>query len=190
MTGAVRLEASVRLTNSHLRLDYQVINDSDRGIYAFVLATDAARKTYPHQAYTCLSADRKSLQLLLGETPPPGEISLSYRASPFAAFIESHSRLEDYLDLQLPIHEWHAYDPSNYADGAEEVNVSQLHFELTYLYDEQIFFVDETGEEGFVQVGGFPERKLLFSHRLDEPVRVLARPDDFSRFPLVTAKSN
>jgi len=184
LTDSVRLEASVTLNKSCLRLDYRIINDSDSGIYAYVLATDGSRKAYPHQAYACLSQDQKSLQLLLGETPPPGEISLNFRALPFAVHVKGHASHENYLSLQLPVQEWHAYDIPDDPDGAEEVKVGQLHFEVTYLDEDHIFFVDKTGEEGHVQVAGYPVEKLLFSHRLVHPVRVLARPTDFDRFSL------
>lgn len=184
MTGSVRLEASVVINKSRLRLDYQIFNDSDSAIYAFVLATDGAREAYPHQAYTCLSENRKSLQLLLGATPAPTEISLSFQALPFAVCIQSRARYENYLELNLPIREWHAYDPSDYQDRAEDVSVGHLDFEVTYVDEEHIFFADESGEKGYLQVDGYPIDKLLFSHTLDQPIRVLARPKDFSRFTL------
>ena len=184
MTGSVRLEASVVIEESRLRLDYQIINDSDRAIYAFVLATDGARKTYPHQAYTCLSEDRKTLQLLLGATPEPTGISLNFLALPLAVCIQSRARYESYLDLQIPVQEWHAYDPSDYPDGAEEVAVGHLDFEVTYIDENNTFFVDRAGEEGHVQVDGHPVEKLLFSYRLDQSVNVLVRPAEFNRFSL------
>ena len=98
--------------------------------------------------------------------------------------IEGHARHENYLKLQIPIHEWHAYDVSDYSDGAEEVTVGHVHFEITYLNEDQIFFVDKTGEEGYVQVAGYPLEKLLSTHRLEQAVRVLLRPADFDRFSL------
>ena len=183
MTGQIELDVSVNITGGRLQLDYQIINGSYSNIYAYVLPIDGGRKPYHHQAYTCLSEDKSSVQLLLGDTPPPSGISVNFRAQPFAVLVPENGRYENYLKLQLPLLEWHAYhiEPS---PDAVEIEVDNIDFGITYVHESQTSYVDGTGEKGFLQVGGYPIEKLQVSHQLEHPVKVMVRPEGFERFPI------
>lgn len=184
MTVSVELEASVTLTVDQLRLDYQIINGTDTDIYAYVLPTDGSLKPFPHQAYACLSKDKTAIYLLLGETPPPSGISLNVRAQPLAVFIPKNGRYENSLKLELPLLEWNAYDNGTYPNDNEVVTVSNVDLVITYVNQNQTFFVDRAGEKDYFQVGGYPVEKLKTTLKPEQPVSVRVRPDDFERFPI------
>lgn len=182
LSDSVYLRGSVSLVGNYLRIDYVITNETDTGIYAYVLPIDGRFNSYANDAYTCLAEDHFAIHLLLGEPPLPRGVSLSVRIQPFAVYIAANQSYESYLMLEMPLREWHAYSGRAYPDPPEETSVRQLKLMIEYVYEEETSFTEDTPHQGFFQVGGFPHHTLVFAHELAEPVNVLARTGPFDRF--------
>lgn len=182
MTGSVELSASVSFVGNYLRIDFGITNNTDSGIYAHALPIDGRFNAYVHDAYACVSGDNQVLQLLLGETPVPKNVSLSARVQPHAVLIAAHDSFDNHLLIEIPICEWHAYSGRDCPEGTEEVTVDEIVLKIEYVLEEDSYFSEPTPHDGYFQVDGFPLNALTFSEKLPRPVKVLKRTAMFERF--------
>ena len=182
MTNDLTLRCQIRIKPEFLRIDYEIGNPSTRGVYVFVVPTDARMEPYHHQTYMALSPNRRVLYLVVDKTPlPPDGLGLGLgkkEAVPLACFIKPGGRHSDRIMLYFPAREWHAYALPQDSEYGASSQVTHVVVSLGYVFEDEASQVERSLVPGLHTFVSTARRKLVATLRLDEPLLVQELLDD------------
>ena len=179
MSKDVTLTCRLRPKPESLRIDYEIVNDTGRGVYAFVLPTSSTMEPFHHQTYAALSSNRKVLYLVVDRSPTPDARTLRGRrkAIPLATFLEPGARHSDRFMAYYPVREWHAYASSQDGQYGSAVPVGHAVLSIAYAFEDSIVRAEKARVPGYHEVETVTTQKLIQTLRLTEPIPVQPRLD-------------
>lgn len=180
MSKDVTMTCRLRPKPESLRIDYEIINDSRRGVYAFVLPTDSTMEPFHHRTYAALSSNRKILYLVVDQSPMPDARTRKGRrkAIPLACFIKPGARYSERFMAYYPVREWHAYASLHDGQYDAPAEVEHAILSIAYAFEDNIVRAERATVPGFHEVETVITHKLIQTLRLDGPIPVQARLGD------------
>lgn len=180
MSKDVTMTCKLRSKPESLRIDYEIVNHSKRGVYAFVLPTDANMEPYHKRAYAALSGNRRVLYLVVDRTPVPADWAASGKkpARPLACYIKPEGSYEERFMVYHPVREWNAYATPTKASYGLSYEVSHALLSIVYVFEDEAERIERSTVPGFHEVGYTMGHKLVLTLQLDKPILVQAFHED------------
>ncbi|MCG8421508.1 MAG: hypothetical protein MJE77_26615 [Proteobacteria bacterium] len=173
MSGDVTMTCQSRLMPESLRIDYEIVNHTDRGVYVYVLPTDSAMEPYHQQTYAALSANQRILYLVLDRSPIGQEQGHNDRnVVPLACYLKPAAQYQDRFVVYLPVREWHAYAVPQQSNYSSSVEVEHAVLSVAYLFEDDTEQVARSKVPGFHEVTGSLSQKLVITLKLPTPITV------------------
>lgn len=173
------LSAAAERTPESLRINYTIANGSDRA--AFVSVRSTLRKAASRRPYSLLRGQLLVLTMETAPLPPYTEVVVPFL--PFYQKIDPGARHDDFAEIEVPIRELHCYCNPEYPADPILLTVQEVLFVLEAVFDGQTnFAIPDVKQPHWFKARGNPMHQLEAQLRLDAPVPVLKRTDNFNRW--------
>jgi hypothetical protein len=134
------------------------------------------------QPYTCLSADGKAVNILLGDSPRPSFLSVYMPTLALSVLLQPGAIYADDVQLDLPILERTAYIPASGNEDAQAAFVRTVNLSTMWHPETSSTPADHDTETGLYRVYHPPLYVTAAQAELDQAIEVRVRQDDFERF--------
>jgi hypothetical protein len=179
----LQLTVRERHTRDSLRIDCTFTNRADGPLYVFTCMASAWLEPLPHRAYTAFREEDRALHVLLGVPPIPKDLDVHVKIVPFSSLVQPGKSVSEYFEMPIPVPEWQPYADPEEAVEAETVSAAKIvvtaeYFGTTRLLREPRWDVSI----GLYKAHGVPVLRTQGMIELAEPIPILKRKDDFTRF--------
>jgi hypothetical protein len=134
------------------------------------------------QPYTCLSADEKAVNILLGDAPLPSFLSVYVPTISLSALLQPGATYADDVQLDLPVLERTAYQRPTGQEETKAALVRTVSLSTMWHPEPDSTPAVRDNETGLYRVYGPPRYITTAQAQLDQAVEVRVRQDNFERF--------
>lgn len=179
----LRISLRARREEDRLRVDFTFANLARTSLYAYSLVASPVMEPLPHRAYTAYAEADESLHVLLGEAPAPNGLSVYAKVIPFASYLRPGEIHSDYVEVAVPVPEWHPYAKPSEADDVEIDQARRVTLLTDYWWERTSLRAAPIARHpGYFKALGTKLVRESTSVELTEPIPVLRRRDEYMRF--------
>jgi hypothetical protein len=134
------------------------------------------------QPYSCLSADRNAVNVLLGDPPLPSFMSVYAPTLALSALLQPGATYSDDVRLDLPVLEQTAYLRATGNEDAKATFVRAVNLSTMWHREIGSTPADRDNETGLYRIFGPAQYITTVQAQLEQAIEVRVRQDDFERF--------